>query len=226
MSGRSIFFGNDVVDLADVRRSPWTDRALRRLFREEELAGLSVSRHIEELGALWAAKEAAYKAVKRCRPAKEFVWHAFIVERDLSSVSCVEPGDGERLRLGLKITQDKTKDYVHALCCGPEISRGYAWIRETGRLGPGEESAAVRATLSRGLRELLGPARTAHMSILGGGEIPPLLRLAPGDAAIPISLSHDGRFVAAAMPMPEQTRTAEFASVGAPTSVDSLEVML
>lgn len=202
-----VFFGNDVVDLEDARRRPWGDRALRRLFRDEELAGLEASRHIEQISVLWASKEAAYKAVKRCRPETGFVPQAFVVAPDDGSVLYTEAGTGDRLMLGLKITRDEVKDYVHAMCCGPRVVRGYAWIRDTGRRGPREESAAVRQTLRRGLGRLLGAEQTEGMEILGGGEVPPVLRLGR-DTELPISLSHDGRFVAAAVPVLEPAQEA------------------
>ncbi len=205
-------FGNDVVDLEDVQESLSSERALARLFTRNERSSLPPGgpQRLLQLACLWAAKEAAYKAVKRQRPEIDFDWQAFEAASDLGCVvysgASASAENRPGLRLPLRIWLNTDRGFAHALCCGPEVGRSYVWLAQSGRQTPREESAAVRRALHRGLRGLCGPggefAALAGAELIGGSDTPPEMQSATTQTRVPVSFSHDGRFVAAALPVP------------------------
>ena len=98
--------GNDIVDLALMRARPEHKAFAERVCAEAELELLRASRdRARTLWGLFAAKEAAYKALSKLHSVR-FVPRAFVVARDFGSVC---HGD-ERLALRLS----NAASFVHA----------------------------------------------------------------------------------------------------------------
>ena len=75
--------GNDVVDLRDPETRPGAQHARfdARVFAASERLALERSRDAGRLRwILWAAKESAFKAARRCDPATVFAPSHFVVE--------------------------------------------------------------------------------------------------------------------------------------------------
>jgi phosphopantetheinyl transferase (holo-ACP synthase) len=192
--------GNDVVDLRDPETAP---DALhpgfdRRVFAAVERERLRRSPRPERQRWIhWAAKEAAYKALRRCDATVIFSPRRFVVEsagRTRGSVRL-----GERV---LEVDFTVTNDAVHAIARPrhvppAEIVAGVADLSDRDRVTP---SAAVREACLRALRLRLGLAHE-HLEIRREGRVPRLwIRSRDAgewrQAAFPVSLSHHGRFVA------------------------------
>jgi phosphopantetheinyl transferase (holo-ACP synthase) len=196
--------GNDVVDLDDpaIARHHLNPRFVARVCGPEERRALD--RAGDAKRALWsafAAKEAAFKLiVKRFGPVP-FAHRAFVVEPDGRAV-CY---GGARFPLLLAFGPG----FVHALV----TDAGRAIYRVETCAG-GSSSGAARALLSRLAAEILGvhPARLrvvrprakGHWDDLG----PPRLLCDGRPAPLDVSLTHDGRFVAAAATTSAETVTS------------------
>ncbi len=192
--------GNDVVDLADpaIARHHENDRFVARVCSEDERRRVITAR---DLWSLFAAKEAAYKALVKLGESPGFGHRAIRVAPDLGSVTWRDQ------RLALRVTGDR--DHVHAVAWSEETV-GAAPIASVVRAeGPrhGEsesESERARAVLCDLLATALGCApgelaivRDPSPGAWDGYGPPRVLRGgSPIDADV--SLSHDGAFVAAA----------------------------
>jgi hypothetical protein len=189
--------GNDVVDLLDRETQPGTQHRLfeARVFtnRERECwRGRPPSEAHWVRWAHWAAKESAYKALRRDDPMCIFAPRRFVVELDV--------GDGggtgwvrvEGRQLRLFVTGDR--EHVHAwttLGVAPSArpvctARRIPW------------GANPRQAVRDLLRESVPPA-AACVSLERVGRIP---QLRVGGGEWPVSLSHHGQFVAVAL-LPE-----------------------
>ena len=153
------------------------------------------------LWALWAAKEAAFKAVSRDDPTVCSIPRRYPVELDGGDGLCrlvlgrVLSPRGE---LALRVTI--TDDYVHALAARTEAAFNRILARVDRREGTGDSddpSAFVRTSL---IREMVGRLCCPVTEIeirqdLAGPAVPRVYhRGLP--LADEISLSHDGRFTA------------------------------
>ena len=190
--------GNDVVDLSDPEtlgaRHPRFDA---RVFTREERAALDAAPDPERLRwSLWAAKEAAYKCVKKLAPSTFFSPVRFAVRLDGETIGTVQAG-GRRLRVALF----REGDALHAVAtdaADPEVGV----LRALAEL-PAEASAQEGA--SQAVRALAREAAAAELgcdpeelAIVREGRRPRLR----GRGRLPeldLSLSHHGRFVAAAL---------------------------
>lgn len=206
--------GNDVVDLARVAARPPHPRFDGRVMAPEEHARLDAAADRERLRWLfWAAKEAAYKAAKQQDDRVSFRPSRFVVRID-------EPAEGGALRLEggahgrvehgerrFRLCVDADGERVHAVAVAEGIADVAAhegapapWAARVRRLegeaGRGAQSRAVRE-LALGLAaEQLGCAVEA-LAIVSEERVPRLLvRGAP--SPLRLSLSHHGRFLAAA----------------------------
>ena len=185
--------GNDVVDLTDpaIGRHHENARFVARVCSEDERLRVSTAR---DLWSLFAAKEAAYKALVKLGGSPGFGHRAICVAPDLASVTW-----GDR-RLALRVTGDH--EHVHAVAW-TEGGQPIARVARAGASGR-DESEGARAVLRRLVAEAIGCApgelevvRDLRAGAWDGFGPPRIVRAgAPVDADV--SLSHDGSFVAAA----------------------------
>ncbi|HEX4449048.1 MAG TPA: 4'-phosphopantetheinyl transferase superfamily protein [Polyangiaceae bacterium] len=193
--GENLAVGNDVVDLTD----PWIARHhedadfVARVCSDEERRRVNTKR---DLWRLFAAKEAAYKALVKLGRAPGFAHRALLVSADGGSVAWSD------CRLALSVTDDL--DHVHAVAW----SEGHRPRARVAR-ADGAEAVADEGTRAR---DLLRDLVASTFGYLAGdlevirdpapgtwdGRGPPRIvrRAVPLDIAV--SLSHDGPFVAAA----------------------------
>ena len=198
--------GNDVVDLKDPENigKSRDDRFLGRVFTAGERALIaSVPSPDTLLWSLWAAKEAAYKAVSSADPAVCSIPHRYRV--------VLEAEDATRkiVRLAGKVITPRgelvlvvavSADWVHALAAGAEeaLKRLCRRVKRLeGGKGAVNPSAFVRGALLReiacrldcpvgDLSVVKNPDGLGAPRVLFRGEL----------LAAEVSLSHDGRFAA------------------------------
>lgn len=181
--------GDDVVDLDDPALALTHPRFAARVCDESERARIaSAPDPILLLWTLFAAKEAAFKAVSKLGATPVFAHRRFSVAPELDAVRY------GALELPLRI--ERGDGFVHAVAgARPSIS-----VVEQVPAGA-EPSEAVRALVARVLGVHLGvpaedvridrPARPDTYDGLG----PPRLILRGEPSSLDLSLSHDGRFV-------------------------------
>jgi len=198
--------GNDVVDLKDPENigKSRDDRFLGRVFTagERELIASAPSPDTL-LWSLWAAKEAAFKAVSSGDPTVCSIPHRYRV--------VLEAEDAKRkiVRLAGKVITPRgelvlevavSADWVHALAAGAEeaLKRLYRRVKRLeGGKGAADPSAFVRGELLREIARHLD-CPVGDLSVVknqDGLGVPRVLFR--GDLlAAEVSLSHDGRFAA------------------------------
>ena len=202
--------GNDIVDLSE-RNPPLHPRFAARAFTPAELRQIGNS--WQNLWLHWAAKEAAFKAMKRLLPQIAFIPKQFEFDRIKSEVR------GHNQLLDCKWIV--SRHYVYVSCATKSLSRGVAglknWIEKVAgipkpvvsqQMSP--QSQFVRALARRKIAlELSRPV--THVEI-GAGVYSSHKRLydEPVDLAIPrlylcgketdhlLSFTHHGRFAACA----------------------------
>jgi phosphopantetheinyl transferase (holo-ACP synthase) len=218
--------GNDVVDLADpaIAGHHENERFLTRVCSEDERRRVVTAR---DLWSLFAAKEAAYKALVKLGGSPGFGHRAIRVAADLGSVTWRD------VRLALRVTGDR--DHVHAVAWSEDAEGAAPLARvvriEDSRQGEGAsegQSGGASEGQSGGASGGQGESEGASESDLARAVLCDLLATAlgcaPGELAIvrdpspgawdgygpprvlrggepvdaDVSLSHDGAFVAAA----------------------------
>lgn len=206
--------GNDVVDLADpeARLDGLHPRFAERVFTRAEREALDASgdRHVLHW-ALWAAKESAYKALRRVEPRAVFAPRAF--EVDLPGPPRGEASAAGRVRHGgrsFALEVSRRGDVLHAVAWddagnGPG---GGAMLREVA-IADGKPGAAVRRLAARAIGLKLRPG-CGPIRIVGR---PPVAVGATGTLDVVVSLSHHGRFVAIAAASPHLSGTIATALV-------------
>ena len=191
--------GNDVVDLDDesIAGHHQNRRFIARVLAEPERARLE---SCSEMGAkktflwsLYAAKEAAYKAVEKLRGPTIFAHRSFVVAPDARSVRHLE------LALSLEVTEGV--GFVHAVAFTGDVPPRTAIERIPEEADPSGEARrllckAIAESLGCSFEDLTVVRDEAPGSWTGRGPPRVLLRGAPIE--LDVSLSHDGRFVAAA----------------------------
>jgi hypothetical protein len=198
--------GNDVVDLCDPDVDPTTLHPGfdGRVFCRDELESLEVSLdRVCQRWRLWAAKEAAYKLVRRLWPRAVFSPSRFVValaadaggERDMAAGSVRHSGDHCR------VSVVRSQGAIHAIAtpdvpeCG-QIAHGLRRL-EPHELDPGDPEApgrAARRLCCETLARRLGAA-AEQLEVRCRARIPELwLRGARLD--LDLSLSHHGSLVA------------------------------
>jgi hypothetical protein len=186
--------GNDVIDLddPDTRQAHRHPRARARVCTDAERAALECAADPRELyWSLFAAKEAAYKALVKLGEQPGLGYRRLEVSLELDRVSF-----GAH-RLGLRVVRGA--GWVHALAA--PVDARVASVVERADAG----SDAARAALIRLASRLLGvpPAELEverePLEASWDGFAPP--RLLRRGVALPVnvSLAHQGRFVAAAV---------------------------
>lgn len=196
--------GNDVVDLRDPRNQPSAihPRFDIRVFGEDERALLDtvadrLARH-RLRWTLWAAKEAAFKALARRMPGLRFHPRRF-------AVTAPAPRGGRETATVrhvagvLDVRFHRTAARVHAVASdpgAPESVAGAAPIAARTAGTPHGASAEVRRLAARQIGALLDvPAD--RVEITRGGA--PLAMFDGAPLPVLPSLSHDGRWVAWAL---------------------------
>ena len=198
--------GNDVVDLKDPDNigKGRDGRFIGRVFTagERELIASAPS-HDTLLWSLWAAKEAAYKAVSRGDPAACSIPNQYRVALDPEAATR-KPG-----RLTGKVITPRgelfldvavSEEWVHALAAGTEedLQRLFRRVKrlETGK-GAADPSAFVRGVLLREIaRRLDCPVGDLAVVKNQDGLGAPRILFHGNLLAAEVSLSHDGRFAA------------------------------
>lgn len=190
--------GNDVVDLADPETRPAVrhPRFDARVFTPEERAALAGAEDPERMRwSLWAAKEAAYKCLKKLEPGTCFSPVRFAVRLAADQTGTVDFG-GRRLSVALFAEGDA----LHAVATdagdpGRDVLR---FVSE--RADAEDSSSAVRALARDAAAAQLGCA-PGELEFSREGRVPRLLRRG-GQPGLDLSLSHHGRFLAAALETP------------------------
>jgi phosphopantetheine--protein transferase-like protein len=208
--------GNDVVDLKEPENQGKSgdDRFLGRVFTAEErelIAGAAAPDTL--LWSLWAAKEAAYKAVSGGERSLCSIPRRYSVHLDGETAArtggAAAGTDGRltgrvitpRGEMALCITV--TDDYVHALAAGSDADFA-AIIQQVDRMddggNAGDPSAFVRGQLLREIsRRRDCPLADLAVRKEASGSGAPRVFLRDRPLAAEISLSHDGRFTAFAL---------------------------
>ena len=191
--------GDDVVDLADpvTATAHLRPRYVARVCSVDEVERVNASNDPSTLlWSLFAAKEAAFKAISKVRPGAVFAHRQFEVSDDLRFVRYRD--------LTLRVTIRSYDDCVHAVAV-----LGHSEGEAFGDVVFGVERVALDADLSVEARRLLSTSLAPHLDcdaddlyvyrepIPGSwsGFGPPILRRAGSPTSRDISLSHDGRFV-------------------------------
>lgn len=189
--------GNDLVDLAEeeVRQGRSSnERFVRRVCSDEERALLEHAADPEILlWTLYAAKEAAYKVVGKLKPGTPFAKQRFVVHQDQSVVRY------EQLTLNLWVHTHR--EYIHALV-STTPSPPFAVVNRIDEKD--DPSREVRRLLVTAIASR-DDCPAADLSIVRradetypGGLAPPCLLCKGYRTGIDVSLSHHGRYVAAA----------------------------
>lgn len=194
--------GNDVVDLADpeAAEAALHPRFDARAFAAAERSRLDASPQRAALRwVLWAAKEAAWKAARRIGAAGPFRPAQIETRLDDAGRGAFE---GEVIvgAARLRVRVDVEGDAVHALARAPGLAPGRVIsalrrLPDAGAAGAGVRALAVELAAGRLALPRAGLA-VARVSRL------PELRLGGSPVGAPLSLSHHGRFAAAALALP------------------------
>ncbi len=198
--------GNDVVDLKDPENigKSRDDRFLGRVFTagERELIA-SVPSPDTLLWSLWAAKEAAYKAVSSADPAVCSIPHRYrvVLEAEDATRKIVRlAGKVITPRGELVIEVVASADWVHALAAGAKeaLKRLCQRVKRLeGEKGAVNPSAFVRGALLREIaRRLDCPVGDLSVVKNPDGLGAPRVLFRGELLAAEVSLSHDGRFAA------------------------------
>jgi phosphopantetheinyl transferase (holo-ACP synthase) len=186
--------GNDVVDLADpdTARGATHPRFDERVFAAEERAWLGRNRAEERLRwVLWAAKESAFKALKKLDPRAIFSPHRLIVRLETASAGSVRYGE-RLLTVGVKIDRGA----CHAVTSIDVEPRAIivSGMRCLTADVAEEPRPAARAFAIHLLAPLLR-ATERDLAVVSERRVP-RLHIAGRPAPVDLSLSHHGRFVA------------------------------
>jgi hypothetical protein len=187
--------GNDVVDLgdADSRIAGHHPRFDRRVFAPSERDLIEAAPDAERVRwLLWAAKESAYKAARRLDARTPFSPVHFVVSLVSETVARVDGAGGP-----YDVDLDAGAELVHAVARARDVGSATVYSA-VARLGPGgaaiTPSAAVRRVTVTTLAHLLDVPED-DLAIDRDGRVP-WLRVRGRPAAVDLSLSHHGRFVA------------------------------
>ena len=193
--------GNDIVDL-QYFDSPFYQhiRYLERVCTSLEADRVRQSKDASQaLATVWAAKEAAYKLVSRTSSLKHFVPRDFVIDaRDLRGaydelhVSC----NGKEA----KVKTFGTEQWLHAVAVFDDSCHLHWKVQEIhkppfGIIAPSDESDIARQLA----RDLLSECGLKNALLDFVGRIPTLRQSGLYSIEKAMSLSHHGRFVAAAL---------------------------
>ena len=178
--------GNDIVDL-HVTEPPLHLRYISRAFTPFEQAAIRGNSML--LWLHWAAKEAAYKALKRFLPHLPFVPRRFEFNEGTRVVSA----EGELLAAECSITEE----YVHVTCTRAQAKRETSVLIH--RLNEHEAmrpSEVARRFLIEEFSRLLGVPSSRLAIVSSGGSSAPCLHIDGSPSNYLLSMSHHGKFAA------------------------------
>lgn len=214
--------GNDVIDLHDPDTEPGAThpRFLARVCRAEEIARITAAPDPTRLlWIYWAAKESAFKALRKLDPSLPFLPRHFAVTFRPADESGVQSGVVETAGLAAIVWVTQHPDYLHAVAhAGPAAaetqSAAFATTlsgvhcvtrahHDTSPSAPTDLSAAARRFLVSRLAPHLG-CRPADIAVVRGAGrgTPPLVTVRGAPSGLDVSLSHHGRLVAFAVAVP------------------------
>jgi phosphopantetheinyl transferase (holo-ACP synthase) len=182
--------GNDVVDLDDEEAQPHAlhPRFDERVFGTVELEGIRTGGDPHRMRwVLWAAKESAYKLLRRTLPDLGFSPRAFAVQRAGPRAATVE-ARGHVVR----VDYECAGSFVHAVASYHGVPPTLARIEMLSEQGQEPGDAARRLAVDAIANLLCMDARELVVDL--DGRMPLLLRSGrplPGT----LSLSHHGRYV-------------------------------
>ncbi len=220
--------GNDIVDLRDRDADPRRPRERfdARVCRPEERVAIrGAADPCRERWCHWAAKEAAYKLVKKRDPDTAFSPVRFRVDLAAEPDTWLERGAAPTSRAGGVVHGDHrvalsitcADGAVHAIATwsdeGPAgLVHGFERLAAgpDAPLTPAVHSAAARRLARERLADRLGVAVT-RLAIAKRGRIPELL-LDRAPSGADLSLSHHGGLVAFACRLPAAHTPARLAS--------------
>jgi phosphopantetheinyl transferase (holo-ACP synthase) len=208
-----LLLGNDVVDLREALplAKERDERFLARVFTALERDCIANSLHPPlTLWLLWSAKESLFKVVSKLVPGTVFAHSQFSLRRkSLAELYFAEPSGGSlslstmhshyRIELGW----EWNREFVHCGASWGDPSRGFERHVALGAEVPNgplsaREEESVHSSESRKVRLLAKSCLKPGFEIVRAQSLPPVIlrdgKPAPG---MDLSLSHDGRFVAA-----------------------------
>ncbi len=203
--------GNDIVDLraADTQPGATHERFLLRVCCSEEIARIAAATDPNTMmWVYWAAKESAYKALRKLDPSLRFLPRQFVVQLRPVAGDAILSGNVDAAGLTATVDVHRRVQYVHAVARAKAHGSG-------GRILCGVRHLPARETpmfLSTAARRLLVDHLAAYLHCPRtdlavtpptGRGVPPRLTLRGAPAAIDVSLSHHGRvaaFAAAVLP--------------------------
>ena len=199
--------GNDIVDLVE-QAPPLHPRFCSRVFSQSELERIGSCR--KTLWLYWAAKEAAYKAMKRLLPDLDFVPIRFEFDQE---TKCITTQSAI-----MHCQWVVTDDFVYVSCLSTPIAKhNYSfrdWIEKVENIsqdrminGVPLESTAVRLLAVRNIAKALAlpesilsisPREGFRTSSSNASSLIPRLYVRGDEAGNLLSFTHHGRFVACA----------------------------
>lgn len=214
--------GTDVVDLHEPGnlKSAANPRYRQRVLARSEQQALAQAPHPRVFLAYWAAKEATFKALGRNAPALIFAHRRFVVTEDASAPIAGDQGCARGLvvhaGVRMRVRWDWTDQWVH--CMTVPRAGNVSWqVRAADDysiipVAPGDLPGARLSQASLAVRSLavamlstqgINEARV-HNDVRRDRRGPPFV-MCDGHRRddVCLSLSHDGRFVAAAVATPD-----------------------
>ena len=192
--------GNDIVDLSHpyAREKVRDERFIRRVFRDSERRLIDAAETpFVLLWTIWAAKESAYKAVKKIEPATVFAHRQFEV---IPADPACSHGVVRFLNRLLRVWWSFGQDYVHCVCeTRPAAGHVFTALCEIPQRA--NESHVVR-NLARRIIEIAGYGNAAEVvrPTVGGRPGPPqIVVCGRWVEELDLSMSHDERFAAAVL---------------------------
>lgn len=207
--------GNDVVDLkaGGAAGKSGDSRFVSRVLTSGEQTVLGRVENSDScFWAMWAAKEAAYKAVSRAKPAISSSPRRYEVCFDNQHRKSVWTGSVATPMGRVYVQSQLDENYIHCIGqtgCGPAgrqiIFRVFETVPgapEGTEADPGQQSAAVRRAAAAAIVSCLDLSEDNVLIVRdssAGRPGPPVVRIKGSATEIQISLSHHGRFGAFAL---------------------------